>query len=57
MNTFNVDYAGDLLRYNRRGMYPDWVKRERFYNCENFSQYFTGKKLPLYGLLKNKAAR
>lgn len=57
MNTFNVDYAGDLLRYNRGNLYPAWVKREKFYNCENFSQYFTGKKLLFYGLLKNRLTR
>ena len=57
MNTFNVDYAGNLWEYNRRNSYPEWVKRERFDNCENFAQYFTGKSSPIWMLLRNMVAR
>ena len=57
MNTFNVDYVGSLWEYNRRNSYPEWVKREQFYNCENFGQYFTGKSSPILMLLRNMVAR
>lgn len=40
MNTFNVDYAGNLQEFSQRNTFPDWVEREKFYNCEDFSQNF-----------------
>ncbi|MDY4694078.1 MAG: hypothetical protein SO401_11175 [Blautia sp.] len=55
MSIFNVDYAGNPWICRRSNSYPEWVRREQFYNCEGFGQLFSERKLPLCGLFKNRA--
>jgi hypothetical protein len=53
MNAFNFDYVGNVWDFNQKKPYPDWVRLERFYNCENFGQLFSRRK-PLLGRLFGK---
>ena len=36
MNTYSIDYANEAAELNQKEIYPEWVKTEKFYNCDDF---------------------
>ena len=43
MIAFNLNIAENLENEREEKFYPEWVKAERLYNCENFTRIFSGR--------------
>lgn len=56
MITFSLDHAIEETELKNREIYPEWAKRERFYNCENFYQSMSHENIfPLHWFHKKAA--
>lgn len=47
MIAFNLNIAENLENEREEKFYPEWVKAERLYNCENFGHIFSGRRFLL----------
>ena len=44
MIAFGLNISENLENERQETMYPEWVKTERLYNCENFTRIFSGRR-------------
>ena len=43
MIAFGLNISENLGNEQEEQFYPEWVKTERLYNCENFTRIFSGR--------------
>ena len=51
MIAFGLNISENLENEREETLYPEWVKTEKLYNCENFSRIFSGRRQLLERLL------
>ena len=51
MIAFGLNISENLENEWQETLYPEWVKTERLYNCENFTRIFSGRRQLLERLL------
>ncbi|HJC25168.1 MAG TPA: hypothetical protein H9761_15945 [Candidatus Eisenbergiella merdavium] len=47
MIAFGLNISENMENEREKSFYPEWVRTEKLYNCENFSRVFSGRQQPL----------
>lgn len=57
MITFSLDQANEASGLCNGDIYPEWVKTEKFYNCDNFYQSMSREKFFLVNWFRKKTVK